>query len=686
MTAPTRKPSRAVRALAFALSFGLAGACAATQPKPVLIGDVPPASGSASASAPKPSRNGDFAERISSADVWDALAFKPGTATLPGTEVVKTVYDRTDGKLYFLQSERWPIHYFFAKRFLSSAEHPIGDEGAFNKREYHQPDRRFILGTVSRYPGNVWAYELYAGDDLSLEETAKMFGVVKDRVHFGKDLRYRPAPHGHEVDPRTATMFPVVTTNELFGHVKYQGLELGEAFGFLRVFRAGDKYDGTTLRPFDIVVLASLPEDIPVVSGVISDEVQAPLGHINLLCHNRKTPNMYAKGATSRDDVKALEGKLVRLSVEPGGFKLEAATQKDAEASWEKKRPKETMRPPRDDKDIGLPTLDKLNLADIPRVGAKTAQLGLVTQLAKGKYRVPKGFALPMAAYAKFLKANGFDKQISDMLANADFQRSPAEREKRLGTLREAMEKAPIPADIVDSLMKRMAEVLPPGKVRLRSSTNSEDLPGFNGAGLYRSTRVDPKSKADVERGLHTVWSSVWLWPAHEERLWYRIDSGAVGMAILVQESVDDDIINGVAITENPFSQGQPAFFVNAQLSKDNGSVTGARGNEVPEQVLLYNYEDGEGTERLSLSSRAGGKPILETQDLKNMRTALRLIHDGFTGDTYGMSGKAVDVEFLVTKDKREIVVVQARPFTVEWSKDRRWLDDSGKAIVPGAR
>jgi rifampicin phosphotransferase len=681
------KPShRTIAGLALSVAAWTQPSCtpASTRPVPVVAGQAGPNTQPGDGAAP--SRSGDFAAKISTPAIWDALSFRPPTTTLAGTEVVKVILDRTDGAIYFLQSERWPIHYYFARRFLSRADAPVAEEGVFNKKEYHTAERRFVLGTLSRYPGEVWAFELYAGDELDIESTARAFAQIKAAVFFGDRLRYRPVPAGHDRDPRTRALLPVVETQELFGNVKFQPLELGEAFGFLRIFRPNEPFDPARVRPFDIVVLGALPEDIPVVSAVVSDELQAPLGHINVLCHNRKTPNMSLRGATQSAEIRALEGKLVKLTVEGQGFKLEAATQADAERSWESKRPRQPLSPARDDRDVGLPSLSELDLSHVPRVGAKAAQLGLVTQLAAGRFRVPRGFALPMHAYAQFLAQNGFDRRIEAMLADKGFSADPEARRRMLDELREAMEKAPVPEAVLGPLLKRMKELLPQGKVRLRSSTNAEDLPGFNGAGLYRSTRVDPTDREDVIRGLRKVWSSVWLVGAHEERAYYRIDSRTVGMAILVQESVDDDVLNGVAVTVNPFSQGQPGFFINAQLSKDQGSVTGARGNEVPEQVLIYTFEDGQGIERLSMSSRAGGKAILTPDDLARMTAALGAIHEGFTGDRYGMSGAAVDVEFLVAGAKRELVVVQARPFTMVWPTERRWLDDSGRPLVPRAR
>ena len=657
-----------------ALAAGVGVACGPPPlPRTVLVEP-----GGAGGPARKVTRDGDFAPKIPSREVWDALAFSSDSAAFAGTEVVKFIYDRSDGTAYFLQSERWPVHYYFAKRFLGKSGRAVGDEAVFNKREYHQPDRRFVLGTLSKYPGEVWAFELYAGDELDLDTTAQTFRKVQELVFMGKELKYRPVPASHETDPRTRTLLPVVESQAIFANVRFQPLELGESFGFVRVFRKGQVLDPATLRPFDIVVLATLPEDLPVVSGVISDEIQAPLGHINVLCHNRATPNMMTRDATSDPGILALEGKIARLTVSGQRFSLTAATQQEAEASWEKKRPATWTLPPRDDKDIGLPALSGLGLRDIPSVGAKTAQLGLVTQLGKGQFRVPRGFALPMHAYVRFLRENGFDKRIAALLADSSFLASAEERKVRLDALRADMTKGRIADATLTPLIARMRELLPKGKVRLRSSTNAEDLPGFNGAGLYRSTRVDPADPEDVARGLREVWASVWLWGAFEERQYYRIDSRGVGMGVLVQESVDDDVVNGVAITENPFNQGQPAVFLNAQAS--GGSVTGARGNEVPEQILAFTYADGEGIERLSQSSRVKG-PLLSNDDVKRLVKALDVIHVAFTGDTYKMSGNAVDVEFLLSGPTREVVIVQARPYTITWKGDRRYLDTEGNPL-----
>jgi len=231
---------------------------------------------------------------------------------------------------------------------------------------------------------------------------------------------------------------------------------------------------------------------------------------------------------------------------------------------------------------------------------------------------------------------------------------------------------AAVPPAISGPLAARIREILPgTRRVRLRSSTNAEHLDGFSGAGLHTSAKIDPALAGDLDRGLREVWASVWSYDAWIEREWYAIDHARVAMAILVQESIDDDVVNGVAITGNPFFEGRPAVYINAQAR--GGSVTGAAGNEIPEQILYYTYETGESIERISDSSRARGTRLVADVEAKSFASQLVRIHDAFTGEAVGGT-KAVDVEFLI-RDNRQIVVVQARPYEMKWTGDRRMPD-----------
>jgi len=131
-------------------------------------------------------------------------------------------------------------------------------------------------------------------------------------------------------------------------------------------------------------------------------------------------------------------------------------------------------------------------------------------------------------------------------------------------------------------------------------------------------------------------------------------------------------VANGVAITANPFTETRPAWFVNAQSL--GGSVTGAAGDEVPEQHLIYTYSGYFESELLSRSSRLGGAALLEDADLRALDSTLRQLHEHFMR-RWRNRANAVDVEFLVAGADRHVVVLQARPYQVRYGKGQR-LDD----------
>ncbi len=613
-----------------------------------------------------PTSDGDYAVTVPDPATWTALAAHAGNEVMARVEVVKVLLDHDGEQLYFLQSRRWEIHFEFAERFLSRPGAKVIDHAAFNNHEYHEQDRRFVLGTITHYlDQDVWTFDLFASDTLSIADTAAVFKQIQRAAFFGDKLRYRPIPADQvaHLDQVRAAM-PVVTTDELFAGVRYEPLETGESYGYLRIIAVGKPLP-VDVHPYDVLVLGTQPLELPPVAGVITDELQAPLGHIAVLAHSRGTPNMALRGASLDPKLVALDGKPVHLRVGPGEYAVELATPDDLARAAAKRHaaaPKLQLNP----RDAGLPVLADIDADDIATFGAKTAQLARVEHL--GEVRTPRAFGLPFHAYLTFLAANHLDGKVAALLGDASLRHDAGRLRTALEDLRTSILAAPVPAEIVDPLLAQIhGKLAGSARVRLRSSTNSEDLAGFSGAGLYHSAKVDPSSRASVEDGLRDVWSSVWSWDAFAERDWYGIDHARVAMAILVQESIDDDDVIGVAITGNPYYQGRPAVYVNAQAR--GGSVTGAAGDEVPEQFLYYTYDTGRGIERISASSRAPGKVLISDLEARQFADQLEKIHEEFVGAEVG-GAKCVDVEFLIRKN-RELVIVQARPYEIHWTDDR---------------
>ncbi|MBX3269134.1 MAG: hypothetical protein KF729_02665 [Sandaracinaceae bacterium] len=623
------------------------------------------------------------APRVDDPATWARLAARPENHVVARTEVVKFVIDLGDARrLWLFDTERWDTHYYFVRDHLAPAQYRGLSEyeahGRFNRVEYRSPDRRFVCGSLVHYlDADQWTFEMIAGDQLEGPEVLRALEQLQAATFFGERLRYRPISILHEQQiAGVRDRLPTVGPDEVFRGVRYQPLTHGVAFGTLRFVRG--PLDGASVRPDQILVLEQLPDEIPVSAGVISQSLQAPLGHLAILCATRGTPNAGLRGALSDPRLSALEGQLVRLEIATQDFSIATATREEAEAAWASRRPAQPHAPRIDRRDAGLPELCSLDYGAVSLVGAKAAQLAEACRIGPPVV-TPAGFAIPFVHYLRHVERTGLARGIPSMLEDGAFRADARVREARLRELRTAIERASVDPALLRALRARIAAFPGAPRVILRSSTNAEDLPGFTGAGLYRSIVVGPSApEAELARALREVWSSVWLPGAYEEREWYRIDHREVGMAVIVQPFVDGAVANGVAITANPYYQNRPGFFVNAQSL--GGSVTGAAGEEIPEQHLVYTYQGIE-PELVSRSSRDGGAPILGPQDILRLAEVLRALHDHFVprwGDRVGFVPEgsvahiAADVEFLVAGPDRAVVIVQARPFVVVYGPGQR--------------
>jgi len=613
-----------------------------------------------------------FAHAIPDEKTWNSLAARPQSAAAARTEVVKFLLDLEDGRrIWFTNTNRYPIHYFFARDHIPRSAEVTRDHGEFNRIQYRDDSRRFEMGSIVHYlDSDEWTLELVSGDTLDGERILKLYESVRAVLWKGDRLRFRPTSAMHEAKiAGVRDRLPTVTADQVFAGIRYQPLTTGVTYGFLRLVKG--TLDPATVRADQILVLEHLPDEIPVSAGVISRELQAPLGHIAILCATRGTPNIAVRDAFEREDFSALDGKLVALDVNMQEFSIRAATREQAEKAWKKRRPKRPQVPALDSVERRLVDVSQLKLSHTRFAGAKAAQLGEVMHI--GGLATPGGFVIPLSYYLDHALAVGVPQDLAAQLADPGFAEDTARRARWLESVRNSIQKRAIDPVLIKRVRERIQQIAPGSRWILRSSTNAEDLAGFTGAGLYRSVRI--KAGADDEQiaaAIAEVWASVWLQGAFEERAWYRVDHSAVGMAILVQPYVDGAIANGVAITANPFTEQRPGYFINAQTLA--GSVTGAGGNEVPEQHLIYTYSDAFESELLTHSSRMAGATLLTDSDLRALGDVLGKLHDHFM-HVWSRRANAVDVEFLFAGDDRHVVILQARPYRVVYSKGQR-LDD----------
>lgn len=618
---------------------------------------------------------------------FEALASEPVDASLPGARSVKVVLDQAGGDaLYFQNSQKYAVHYDFVSEHLSGGELPLVPAlVSFNASEYYTPDRRFVLAAVTHYDGpDVWALELAPYDTAPAAMIEKLYDAVASASYFGPALVFHPTSEALEAQlSKLSSGVGVVSTEELYAEIDYQPLTLGRAVGRLHFARAADLAE-EYLAYEDIVVLDEAPNDISVVSGLITEQFQTPLSHVNVLSQNRQTPNMGLRGALSNPELLALDGQWVELVVSATGWSVRAATSEEAEEYQGSRRPEPIALPAldlsvtdlRDIEDV-TPEVDGVSLRDaiktaVNAFGGKAAQYSI---LAKTEgVPTPKAFAIPVFYYDQFMRENGLYDHLAELLADEEFQNDPGVRDGELAAFRETMMAAPVNEEFQEALKDKLAADYPGLSMRFRTSTNSEDLEGFPCAGCYESATGDPAEWSDVLNAVRQAWASIWLFRTFEERSYYGIAHDSVGMALLVHHNFPDEEANGVATTNNPFDPSglEPAFYVNVQWG-GKAEVVHPPAGVTSDQFLYFFENPNQPITFISHSNLVNeGETVLTNSQVYELGVALAAIHERFSPAYGPKAGNddwyAMDVEFKFDDMGSEdgsvrLFVKQARPY-----------------------
>ncbi len=461
----------------------------------------------------------------------------------------------------------------------------------------------------------------------------------------------------------------------------YKPLQIGTVSGKLRLIRKTDIANLTTDSK-DILVFdegVNIPTTLGVFAGVITSDRQPDLGHVALKAKNRGSPGAYSAGASKRSDVLKFLGENVRLSVKAESFELSSISERELSADLKTRqiRLQGQLKPQSDLSVLTMVDLTQEQSANrvlIHALGSKAFNYGELYRLF-GSTTVRPGLAIPFSFYKKFLELNGFDREINQLLADPSVKSDSTYRKERLKKLREKIENGSIDPQTLKQIADTVRATFgSTGKVRLRSSTNSEDLPGFNGAGLYDSAGAKLDSDKSIAKNLRKVWASVWNDRAFDERELFGIDHSAVVMGILVHESYSDEAANGVALTA---TLGRPQVMT-IQSQHGESSITNPVDGSRPDEIEVEQVTSGE--PRISYighTSLQNGTASLSNAQILDLAAMLKKIHEHFK-PMYNKTGAefraefapefVMDVEFKLVKDGTgagSIMIKQARPLTV---------------------
>lgn len=606
-----------------------------------------------------------------------------------GIDSVKFVVDlAAPGLVHLLGSLRWPLHYTFVRERIY--REPVLDRcdatqnsefyrgwSAFSATEYFRVEgRRFLLGTLSRYGGaQLDAIEYAYGDVISGPQM---------RDGFLGAVAHTDAPHDWILHPQDELQVakvrsiegsvPLVGPNAPFEGVTYQPLSEGVAYGTLR-FVPASELAGASLGPDIILVTDDVPNDIPLVGGLVTEAFQTPLAHVNVLSQNRGTPNASLKNA--RSELAASYDRLVRLEVAPAGLRVSPAAPEEALAFWQSRTPAGPPFAPRLDTALrGVQPLADHDLTSLPAIGAKAAQLA---QLGRGRapycggleliYTPEAPFAVPLVHSLEHLERSGARALLDELGTQEDFIADPGVRARGLSEVRARILAEPVDASLLAEVEQAVRTRFGSERVRFRSSSNSEDLPGFNGAGLYTSVAAELGDETRrVDDALRIVWASLYNARAYDERAYAHIDESRVAMGVLVHGAFLGEQANGVAVSRNVLDPTRgDIYYLNAQAGE--ASVTNPAPGVATEQ-LVYRWGREPPIVYQSDSSlvgalQGGGSQVLGSEEVVDLACALRTVHQLFQPllDPDGQNPWfAMEVEYKFLGAERRLLIKQARP------------------------
>src|ERR1043165_8772887 len=578
---------------------------------------------------------------------------------LPHTMIV---IDRKNGnKIYYVNKKRYSFHKDFVNGTYLSLER--GKE--FFVNNYINPNRRFILSTVAYHISiQRWTFAFWEGDLIPADQIQLAYEVINKT--FFAPVAFKPNSLRQDEASKSLTGVQRVLQSDIAKEQAYQALNIAKGLGRIHIIPKLD--DHVEIGSNEILVLEEVPVQLPPVAGIITTKPSTPLSHINLLAKGWGIPNVYIKNA--QELLKQYDGWWVQFEAKRDAYTITRADNSMLDEYQRRLKQRLDIMTHRYDLSVTkIAGLNEQRASSVVAYGAKSANLGELIHARAAGFVVPPGFTIPFFYYDQFLRDNKFDDAIYAMLNDQKFVHDPAYRRSFLTRLRQDLQKAPMTPQLRNEILRRWHLQFGNRGVFARSSTNSEDLPNFNGAGIYTSM---PNLKTDEQliEGIKTVWASVWNFEAYEARERAGIDHTKVFMAVLIQEGINSES-SGVMITTDPFNRdNNPVNKGSIYISAKRGlGMKVVEGQKVAEQVIyrpvanavqvltrseedsLLTFDESGGIKEVPIN---GERAVLSDDVVRRLAAAATRTKNVFRG-------RDQDIEWAYMKG--EIYIVQARPF-----------------------
>ena len=596
--------------------------------------------------------------KISTQADFDLLAVTYDPNTPYALPHVMFVIDRKDGnKIYYVNKKRYSFHKDFVNGTYLSLER--GRE--FFQNNYLNENRRFILGTLAyQTPVNRWTFEFWEGDLIPADQIQLTFDVINKS--FFEPVAFKPNSLRQDEVSRSLAGVQRVLQSDITKEQEYQALNVAKGLGRIHIIAKLD--DHVEIGSNEILVLDEVPVHLPPVAGIITSQPSTPLSHINLLAKGWGIPNAYIKNA--KELLKQYDGWWVSFETLRENYTIKRADMNQLREYQRRQAQRLDVMKPRSNLSetrlLGLAQQrSRLSLA----FGGKSANLGEVMNARLPGIVVPNGFTVPFHYYDEFIKQNKLDDLIFGLLNDQKFVHDPAYRRAKLVQLRQTIEGADFDPDLRRVVLEKVAREYAGKGLFVRSSSNSEDLPNFSGAGLYTTVPNVRGDQALID-AIRKVWASLWNFEAYEARERAGVDHSKIYMAVLLQEGINSES-SGVMISTDPFdTENKGAIYISAKRGLGIKVVEGQRIAEQiifrPRtnaiQVLTRSAEDS----LLTFDEKGGVKEVPITGDRVVLTDdVIRRLVRAATSIKRLFGSRDQDIEWAYMKG--QIYILQSRPF-----------------------
>jgi pyruvate,water dikinase len=312
-----------------------------------------------------------------------------------------------------------------------------------------------------------------------------------------------------------------------------------------------------------------------------------------------------------------------------------------------------------------------IGLHDRPRVGGKGGSLG---ELQRAGIAVPPGFVVTTAAFERFMQVVDSDGRVRttvEALAPDDLDEISA----RCKEVRERIESAPLPAEVLEPISAAHASLCEDGRantVAVRSSATTEDATDASFAGLQDTYLWVTSTEHTLQR-VRSCWASLYSVESVSYRRKRSFPEQGVAMAVVVQAMVEARCA-GVMFTRSPTTGdrsvitiegawGLGSAVVGGEVTPDRwvlGKITGEISvREISDKMIQHLPAAAGGIEAVPVSEELRKVACLSDVDLQALRGIARKVERHY--------GRAQDIEWAVDRHSGHILLLQSRPETV-WS------------------